>query len=153
MKIALLQMTSGVDPAVNARTLVDAIDAAAAAGAAMLFTPEMSGLLDRDRGRARRTIVAEADDPVLGGDIGRERGRANEPCDRGAIDDSPAARLQHGRDLVSHAVERASKVDSQHPIPVFQRAFRRTLAVLTIDTRSIECGIEPAIGLDRLRHG
>jgi deaminated glutathione amidase len=66
MKIALLQMTSGVDPAVNARTLVDAIDAAAAAGAAMLFTPEMSGLLDRDRGRARRTIVAEADDPVLG---------------------------------------------------------------------------------------
>jgi predicted amidohydrolase len=51
MKIALLQMTSGVDPVANARTLADAIAEAAASGASMLFTPEMSGLLDRDRAR------------------------------------------------------------------------------------------------------
>ena len=48
-RIALLQMTAGIDPAANARTIVDAIAEAAQGGAAMLFTPEMSGLLDRDR--------------------------------------------------------------------------------------------------------
>lgn len=65
MTIALLQMTSGIDPAVNAVTLTDAVAQAAARGATMLFTPEMSGLIDRDRARAARAIVAEADDPVL----------------------------------------------------------------------------------------
>ena len=46
-RIGVLQMTSGIDPAVNAATLVEAIGAAAGGGAAMLFTPEMSGLIDR----------------------------------------------------------------------------------------------------------
>lgn len=64
-RIGLLQMTSGTDPAVNAATLVDAIGAAAAAGAGMVFTPEMSGLIDRDRARASPSIVAEDADPVL----------------------------------------------------------------------------------------
>jgi predicted amidohydrolase len=64
-KIGVLQMTSGIDPAVNAATLVSAIAEAAEAGASMLFTPEMSGLIDRDRSRAAASIVAEADDPVL----------------------------------------------------------------------------------------
>ncbi|KQN14539.1 MULTISPECIES: carbon-nitrogen hydrolase family protein [unclassified Sphingomonas] len=64
-RIALLQMTSGIDPAVNAATLVSAIRSAAGQGAVMLFTPEMSGLIDRDRTRAAALIVAEADDPVL----------------------------------------------------------------------------------------
>ncbi len=45
-------MTSGIDPVANARTLVQAVADAAAGGAAMLFTPEMSGLIDRDRDRA-----------------------------------------------------------------------------------------------------
>ena len=65
MRAALLQMTSGIDPAANAATLVDAVHRAAGEGAAMLFTPEMSGLVDRDRARANRTVSAEADDPVL----------------------------------------------------------------------------------------
>lgn len=65
MKVALLQMTSGLDPLANAGTLTDAIARAAGEGAAMLFTPEMSGLLDRDRSRATTSIVAEEDDPVL----------------------------------------------------------------------------------------
>jgi len=64
-RIAILQMTSGIDPAANTATLVRAVDEAAAGGAAMLFTPEMSGLLDRDRGRAAEKIVAETDDAVL----------------------------------------------------------------------------------------
>lgn len=64
-RLAVLQMTSGIDPATNAEALVAAIGAATMGGAAMLFTPEMSGLLDRDRTRAAPHIVAEADNPVL----------------------------------------------------------------------------------------
>ena len=64
-RIGVLQMTSGIDPAGNAETIVDAIHAAAAGGAAMLFTPEMSGLIDRDRVRGSSLITTEADDAVL----------------------------------------------------------------------------------------
>ncbi len=65
MKIAVLQMRSGIDPAANARSLVAGMEGAAAGGAAMPFTPEMSGLLDRDRQRAAASIVTEAEDVVL----------------------------------------------------------------------------------------
>lgn len=61
MSIAILQMTSGIDPLANARTLSDAADAAAAGGADMLFAPEMSGLVDRDRARATAHVQREAD--------------------------------------------------------------------------------------------
>lgn len=63
--IALLQMTSGIDPVANAQVLSDAAREAAEGGAAMLFTPEMSGLLDRQRSRATDRIVEEAEDVVL----------------------------------------------------------------------------------------
>ncbi|MDP9415178.1 MAG: carbon-nitrogen hydrolase family protein [Pseudomonadota bacterium] len=65
MRIALYQARSGIDPGRNADDLVGAMQAAAAGGAAMLFTPEMSGLLDRDRERARPHLRNEAADPVL----------------------------------------------------------------------------------------
>ncbi len=65
MKIAIAQTTTGIDPMMNAAGLVAAIAEAGRAGAAMLFTPEMSGLLDRDRARAASNIRAEQDDPVL----------------------------------------------------------------------------------------
>src|SRR3546814_2809436 len=65
MRIALLQMTAGIDPEINARAIDDAITAARAGGAQMLFTPEMSGMIDRDRGRAAAKIRSEGDDPVL----------------------------------------------------------------------------------------
>jgi predicted amidohydrolase len=58
-------MTGSIDPARNAQTLVDGIATAKAGGARMLFTPEMSGLLDRDRKRAATHLAAEAEDPVL----------------------------------------------------------------------------------------
>lgn len=64
-RIALLQMTSGIEPAANAAAVGAAARAAAAGGAAMLFTPEMTNLVDRDRARAAGSIVAEDDDPVL----------------------------------------------------------------------------------------
>ena len=64
-RIAVLQMTAGIDPAENSATIVAAAERAAGEGAAMLFTPEMSGLLDRNRKRAAPHIVAEAANPVL----------------------------------------------------------------------------------------
>ncbi len=64
-RVALLQMTSGIDPDANASTIAGAIGDAARGGAAMLFTPEMSGLIDRDRERAARHIVREAESQVL----------------------------------------------------------------------------------------
>lgn len=65
VRVAVLQMTSGIDPQANAATIVDAVAQAGRQGAAMLFTPEMSGLLDRDRRRAAPRIVPEAENPVL----------------------------------------------------------------------------------------
>ena len=65
MRIALAQMNAGIDPVANAATLTTAIAEAAQGGAAMLFTPEMSGLLDRDRKRAAANLALEADDAVL----------------------------------------------------------------------------------------
>jgi predicted amidohydrolase len=64
-RIAVLQMTSGIDPLANAESLVGAIGAAAMSGATMLFTPEMSGLIDRDRSRAAPNILPENLSPVL----------------------------------------------------------------------------------------
>ena len=64
-RIAILQMTSGIEPDDNARQIVDAVAEAEKGGAAMLFTPEMCALLDRDRHRADRNIVAEEDNAML----------------------------------------------------------------------------------------
>lgn len=64
-RIAVLQMTSGIDPDANSAVLVEAIATASGGGAAMLFTPEMSGLLDRDRARASAHVVSEEESPVL----------------------------------------------------------------------------------------
>jgi predicted amidohydrolase len=64
-RIAVLQMTTGIDPVGNAANIAQAVTEAKAGGAAMLFTPEMSGLLDRNRKRAAASIEREQDDPVL----------------------------------------------------------------------------------------
>lgn len=65
MRIAVAQMTSGIDPAKNAEQLDASIAEAAEGGAVMLFTPEMTGLLDRDRQRASRSISTEGEDISL----------------------------------------------------------------------------------------
>ncbi|HXH53397.1 MAG TPA: carbon-nitrogen hydrolase family protein [Sphingomicrobium sp.] len=64
-RIALFQSCTGIDPMANADALVAAVGQAAAGGAEMLFTPEMSGLLDRDASRAASSLREEKDDPVL----------------------------------------------------------------------------------------
>ncbi len=64
-RIALFQSNTGIDPSASAKNLVAAIGEAAEGGAEMLFTPEMSGLLDRDAKRAAGQIRAPDEDAVL----------------------------------------------------------------------------------------
>ena len=64
-KIAVLQMTSGIDPEVNANAIIAAMGDARAGGADMLFAPEMALLLDRDRKRAVATMEAASYAPLI----------------------------------------------------------------------------------------
>ncbi|MEM6475945.1 MAG: carbon-nitrogen hydrolase family protein [Pseudomonadota bacterium] len=59
--IAVLQMTSGIDPEENCAAIEAAMREAVEAGAEVLFTPEISILMDRDRKRAGPWI--ESDGP------------------------------------------------------------------------------------------
>ena len=59
-RIAVLQMTSGIDPEENFQVIRQAALDAGEGGASMLFTPEMSLLLDRDRKRAAAHIEGPA---------------------------------------------------------------------------------------------
>ncbi len=65
MRIALAQMCSGIEPATNAEILRAHIEEAASLGADILFTPEMTGLVDRNRSRAAANIHTEPEDMVL----------------------------------------------------------------------------------------
>ena len=65
MRAALFQANTGIDPLLGARSLVEAIERAAGEGANMLFTPEMSAVLDRDKMRAGKAIVSEDCDVAL----------------------------------------------------------------------------------------
>jgi predicted amidohydrolase len=65
MRAAIFQMQSGVDPAANVRAIVQAIADAKAGGADMLFTPEMSNMLDRDRARSETHLRTESEDETL----------------------------------------------------------------------------------------
>ncbi|WP_419825709.1 carbon-nitrogen hydrolase family protein [Sphingomonas sp.] len=64
-RVAVVQSCTGIDPAANADALTAALGRAADGGAAIAFTPEMTGLLDRDRARAAACIVGEDEDRVL----------------------------------------------------------------------------------------
>lgn len=64
-RIAILQMCSGIDPAHNFAAIRDATIAAREGGAEMLFTPEMSLLLDRNRARAAAHIVPQDSSPFV----------------------------------------------------------------------------------------
>ncbi len=65
MRIGVLQMTSGIVPDANSDVLATAVGDAARGGAVVLFTPEMCGLLDRDRMRATKSVTTEAANAVL----------------------------------------------------------------------------------------
>ena len=64
-RIAVLQMNSGIDPDSNLATILEAIEQAAQSCAAILFTPEMSVLLDQNRKRAAPHILPEEGHPAI----------------------------------------------------------------------------------------
>jgi predicted amidohydrolase len=63
MRIAIHQMSSGIDPAINLQRMAYAIAQAGQAGAQAYFAPEMSVLLDRNRARASVVVKRERDSP------------------------------------------------------------------------------------------
>lgn len=65
VKLAILQMTSGISPDENAATLAAAARDAARQQATMLFAPEMSALLDRNRERGSQYVEVEQDSPFI----------------------------------------------------------------------------------------
>ena len=60
MKIAVHQMTSGIEPSRNVAVIDAAIADSVRGGAVMYFAPEMSFLIDRDRERARQHIALQS---------------------------------------------------------------------------------------------
>lgn len=64
-RIGIVQMNGGMEPADNAATLVAAIARAGREGAAIVFTPELSGMVDQDADRAVAKVVGETTDQVL----------------------------------------------------------------------------------------
>ncbi len=65
MKIAVHQMTSGINMQVNIDVMVAAIKEASENGAQIYFAPEMALYLDKDRTRAQHNILIEANHPAL----------------------------------------------------------------------------------------
>ncbi|NKM99538.1 carbon-nitrogen hydrolase family protein [Rhizobium leguminosarum] len=75
-KAAAVQMCSGVDPARNAAAMARLVREAAGQGATYVQTPEMTGMLQRDRTAARAVLADEAHDIIVktGSDLARELG-------------------------------------------------------------------------------
>ncbi|WP_034811740.1 carbon-nitrogen hydrolase family protein [Hyphomonas sp. L-53-1-40] len=65
LRVACVQMRSGVEIAPNIAAASDLIRDAAGQGAQLVATPEMTNLLDIRPGKARPKIVPEADDQTL----------------------------------------------------------------------------------------
>jgi deaminated glutathione amidase len=65
LRIALIQMTSGLSPAANAAEAVRLVRDAAAQGAQFILTPEMTGLLDGKRERMMAQARDESGDATL----------------------------------------------------------------------------------------
>ena len=65
MRAALLQLSSGDDPAANLAVTEALVREAAAGGAALVLTPECSNIVSADRAQQRAVLVTEAEDPTL----------------------------------------------------------------------------------------
>jgi deaminated glutathione amidase len=64
-KVAAIQMRSGVEPAANIVALRDLVREAATTGAAYVQTPEMTGMVERDRKALFSRLKSEQADPVV----------------------------------------------------------------------------------------
>ncbi|WP_185983691.1 carbon-nitrogen hydrolase family protein [Aureimonas mangrovi] len=64
-KAAVVQMRSGISPEANVSALRELVAEAAAGGAHYVQTPEMTGMLCRDRAQLMAELKPEAEDPVV----------------------------------------------------------------------------------------
>lgn len=76
IRAGIVQTRTGLDSQRSASELAAAVGRLAAAGADIIFTPEMCGLLDRDSARLRKAASSESEDPVLAalGKVARDHG-------------------------------------------------------------------------------
>lgn len=65
LRVAIVQLRSGIEPAANRAQALPFVREAAAAGARLITTPENTYRLDRDRARALAAAGPEKDDPEL----------------------------------------------------------------------------------------
>lgn len=67
MRTALLQLTSGDDPAANLATVRDMMQQAKSAGAGFVLTPEVTNCVSPDRAHQAQVLSKQDDDPTLAG--------------------------------------------------------------------------------------
>ena len=65
LNVALIQMQTGRDPAANIAFVKEAVREAASKGAAYIQTPEMTGLLVRDRTEMMAKVKSQTDDGLV----------------------------------------------------------------------------------------
>jgi predicted amidohydrolase len=65
LRAGLVQLSSSDDPAANAALAEAAVREAAAAGAELILTPEVTNIVSLNRARRQAALVPEADEPVL----------------------------------------------------------------------------------------
>lgn len=65
MRAGLVQLTSGPDPDANLVTTLGYVREAAAGGAELVLTPEITNIVTADREHQRKVLHVEADDPML----------------------------------------------------------------------------------------
>ncbi|MBB3542555.1 MULTISPECIES: carbon-nitrogen hydrolase family protein [unclassified Rhizobium] len=75
-RAAAIQMCSGVDPERNTAAMVRLVREAASQGATYIQTPEMTGMLQRDRAAAKAVLRDEGNDVIArtGSELARELG-------------------------------------------------------------------------------
>jgi deaminated glutathione amidase len=76
LRVGVVQMRSGIEPAANRAAAAPFLREAANAGARLIVTPECTTRLDRNRDRMLGEIRAESDDPEIGawGRLAKELG-------------------------------------------------------------------------------
>ena len=121
-KLGLIQTNTGLSPERNAADLADAAERLAAEGAEIIFTPEMSGLLDRNTKRLIAAASTEADDPSLNAlaSVARRHGI---PIAVGSLairdaDASPEGRLANRSFLIAADGHIAARYDKMHLVDV-----------------------------------
>ena len=117
-KLGLVQTRTGLDPDANAASLAEAAERLAAEGVEIVFTPEMSGLLDRNTRRLLAAARTEADDPVLAAlsDVARRRSVAISIGSLAIRDPaaSPEGRLANRSFLIAADGRIAARYDKMH---------------------------------------